>query len=234
MQFSIRRFETTASTNDDAKQAAEQGAAQGLVIHALQQTAGRGRQGRQWQSPPGNLYCSVLLRPQMARKDYGRYSFIAALAICDAIRDFLPDAAVELKWPNDVLVNGKKISGILLEAGEGWLVIGMGVNIQHLPENPLYPVTSLAAENALAPSPELVLNKILTALSSWYDIVEAEGFSPIRAAWLSRARKGPMRVRQPDGSEIQGQFADLDPEGNLRLLLPDGIEKSINTGDVFF
>jgi len=127
----------------------------------------------------------------------------------------------------------KKISGILLEAGEGYLVIGMGLNVLNLPENPLYPTTSLASETTTPPPLETVLNKILVALGNWCDTADTQSFAPIRAAWLSHARKGPMRVRLPNG-EIQGQFADLDVDGNLRLLLPDGTERSISTGDVFF
>lgn len=233
MKFDIRRLDTTVSTNDDVKWAAESDAAEGVVVWALQQSAGRGRQGRLWKSPAGNLYCSVLLRPKTALRDWGRYSFVAALAICDAVRGLLPDATVELKWPNDVLVNGKKICGILLESGEGWLVVGMGLNVRHVPENPLYPVTSLLAENAVVPELEAVLGKVLEALGLWYDRLNTEGFASVRAAWLSFARKGPMRVRLPDG-EIQGEFADLDENGNLRLLLANGTEKSISTGDVFF
>lgn len=138
----IRRLVTTSSTNDDAKRAAEAGEGEGLVVHALQQTAGRGRHGRTWHSPEGNLYCSALLRPGDARL-FGHYSFVAALALADTVRAFVPQVNITLKWPNDVLVNGKKIGGILLEAGEGWLVIGMGLNIRHYPDNAMYPATSL-------------------------------------------------------------------------------------------
>jgi BirA family biotin operon repressor/biotin-[acetyl-CoA-carboxylase] ligase len=243
VKFDIRRLETTASTNDDAKQAAESGAAEGLVIWALQQSAGRARQGRQWHSPAGNLTFSVLLRPKATLRDYGRYSFVAALAIYDAVRVFLPDALIELKWPNDVLVNGKKISGILLEAGAGqtakqslgvgWLVVGIGLNVQHVPEKPLYPVTSLAAEKAVVLDLDLALDRVLKALASWCDIADSQGFAPIRAAWITRARKGMMRVRLPR-EEIYGQFADLDAQGNLRLLMADGSKRLVNAGDVFF
>jgi BirA family biotin operon repressor/biotin-[acetyl-CoA-carboxylase] ligase len=232
MQFDIRKIDTTPSTNDEAKQAAAQGAAEGLVIQALSQSAGRGRQGRQWQSPAGNLYCSVLLRPRTEQRHYGLCSFIAALAIRDAVHAFLPKAAVELKWPNDVLVNGKKISGILLEAGDGWLVVGMGINVEHMPGNPLYPVTSLAGEQSEA-SVDQILAKLLVALGFWYETLENQGFAPIRAAWLIHARKGAMRVRLP-AEETSGEFVDLDDQGNLHLLLSNGTKRLFNTGDVFF
>ena len=233
MHIDIRRLPTTASTNDDAKQAAEAGAAEGLVVWALEQNAGRGRQGRQWESPAGNLYVSVVLRPPTARREWGHYSFVAALAIYDCVGGFLPHSLVELKWPNDVVVGGKKISGILLESGEEWLVVGIGLNVLHSPQNPLYPSTSLSAEKAEIPSLEDILTNILKAFGAWYDRMDVEGFAPIRAAWLARARKGCVRVRLDQG-ELQGQFVDLDENGALRLLLVDGTEKSVNTGDVFF
>ena len=232
MHFDIRRLPITASTNDDAKLAAEVGAAEGLVIWALEQNVGRGRQGRQWESPAGNLYASVVLRPPTARREWGRYSFVAALAIYDCVGGFLPHSLVELKWPNDVLVGGKKISGILLESGEDFLVVGMGLNVLHSPENPLYPATSLSVEQAEIPPLEDILTNILKAFGVWYDRMKAEGFAPVRAAWLARARQGAVRVRLDQG-EIHGQFVDLDENGALRLLLADGTEKSITTGDVF-
>src|SRR5262249_14501963 len=100
----VRWLEGTASTNDDARRAAEAGEAEGLVIAAKRQTAGRGRQGRVWESPEGNLYCSVLLCPKSIPRDAGLYSFVAALAVYDVVAALLPQANIRLKWPNDVLV----------------------------------------------------------------------------------------------------------------------------------
>lgn len=115
MKFRICQIPITDSTNSDAKKAAEAGEPEGLVIQANRQTAGKGRQGRNWESPEGNLYASILLRPKCSPQEAGHYSFIAALAVHDTISSFLPNADTKLKWPNDVLVNDKKISGILLE-----------------------------------------------------------------------------------------------------------------------
>ncbi|MDE2029268.1 MAG: biotin--[acetyl-CoA-carboxylase] ligase [Alphaproteobacteria bacterium] len=233
MRFDIKQLEQTASTNDDARQAAENGAPAGTVIWALRQSAGRGRQGRVWESPEGNLYCSIVLRPAIERGAWGLYSFVAALAIADTMRGFLPSAPIELKWPNDVLVGGKKISGLLLEAGENFLIVGIGLNIRHSPENPLYPATSLAAEGAGMLQAEVVLDELLAALGRWAERLEKQGFAPIRDAWLAHARKGALRVRLPD-AEIQGEFAGLDEQGRLQLRLADRTICVIASGDVFF
>jgi BirA family biotin operon repressor/biotin-[acetyl-CoA-carboxylase] ligase len=235
MNWRIRTLAATASTNDDAKQAAEAGEAEGLVIHAPEQKAGRGRQGRQWESPKGNLYCSILLRPPGELRTYGQYSFVAALALYDTVKGLLPDTNIFLKWPNDVLVNGKKISGILLEAGSDWLVIGMGLNVLHYPVNALYPCTSI--RDCLKQDSGVELNSILKSLLGhlryWYEIMRKDGFEPIRATWLERAQKGPMTVKLLDQT-IEGTFGDIDEQGHLHLRLPNGMERVVATGDVFF
>ena len=234
MKFNIQKFNETSSTNDDAKHAAETGAPEGLVIWSLRQSAGRGRLGRVWESSEGNLSFSLLVRPSVPVREYGRYSFIAALAVYDVVAEILKTAGtIEIKWPNDILVGGKKISGILLEAGDGWLVIGIGLNVLQMPKNPLYPVTSLAAETQDVPTVEFVLKKVLEAFAVWDGIANQQGFAPLRAAWLSRARKSAMRVRLPQ-EEIQGDFLDLDETGNLRLRLENGTERCLSSGDVFF
>jgi BirA family biotin operon repressor/biotin-[acetyl-CoA-carboxylase] ligase len=230
--FDIRKQDVTESTNDDAKAAAEAGVPEGAVFWALSQRSGRGRRGRSWASPEGNLYCSVVLRPITNTRNYGYYSFVAALAIADIVHALLPNAVLELKWPNDVLIGGKKISGVLIEAGLGWLVIGTGINIQHFPENPLYPVTSLGSEGAALPPLEDILALLLRALGRWCDVLETQGFAPIRTAWLARARKGAMTAHLPN-EVLSGTFVDLDEVGNLHLILPNGTVRCINTGDVF-
>jgi BirA family biotin operon repressor/biotin-[acetyl-CoA-carboxylase] ligase len=171
---------------------------------------------------------SGFLQPQL-----GHFSFVASLALHDAIRDFLPQAAITLKWPNDVLANGKKIGGILLESGEGWLVIGIGLNVAHYPLDTLYPATSLQAEGLRQADLPKILNTLLTHISHWYATIQREGFAPVRAAWLQRAQKGELTVKLPDRT-ITGTFIALDDSGALRLRLPDGSENSIATGDVFF
>ncbi len=234
MLFTISSLAETGSTNDDVKKVAEKGAAEGTVIWALKQKAGRGRGGRLWQSPEGNLYFSVLLRPALPAEEWGLYSFVFALAVSDAVGAFLPSSPIELKWPNDVLVGGKKICGILLEAVEGGLVAGVGINVLHVPRDPHYPVTSLAQEKAETKDLKIILDKVLESLGFWCGRLNAEGFAPIRENWLKWARKGDMTVKISKGIEIRGRFADLDSKGNLCLTLEGGTARSISTGDVFF
>jgi BirA family transcriptional regulator, biotin operon repressor / biotin---[acetyl-CoA-carboxylase] ligase len=255
--FHLKQLSSTESTNAEAKRAAEAGEAEGLVVQALRQTAGRGRQGRAWESPEGNLYMSVLLRPRCSPQEAGLYSFVAALAVCDAVRAFLPEADIKLKWPNDVLVGGKKISGILLEAAPvergvvDWLVVGIGVNILHHPEGGLYPATSLAGEEAFSiqhsvfakASPDksafrdepvqTILTKCLQSLDHWRRMLLNEGFGPVREAWMARAKTGLIEARLPHDT-VLGEFDGLDVRGSLILRLPDGTKRAIAAGDVFF
>ncbi|MDD3371063.1 MAG: biotin--[acetyl-CoA-carboxylase] ligase [Alphaproteobacteria bacterium] len=244
MLFDIRKRDVTTSTNDDAKRAAVAGAPEGFVIWALHQTQGRGRIGRPWQSDEGNLFFSVVLRPPLPRSEWAGYSFVAALAVQETVdyyvnKDiegaFSVPHNVEMKWPNDVLVDGKKISGILLESeDDNWLVLGIGINVRCDPDNPMYPATSLASETPAVPELGDLLDRVLDSFDSWYARLNHEGFLPIRAAWLMNARKGTMRVKLPaKATEFYGEFLDLDIEGALRLRLQDGSERKVSAGDVF-
>jgi BirA family biotin operon repressor/biotin-[acetyl-CoA-carboxylase] ligase len=231
--WQIKKLELTASTNDDAKQEAERGAPEGLVIHATQQTAGRGRHGRVWESPAGNLYTSIVLRPEGTLSSIGFFSFVVALAISDTIRDYLPPETVSLKWPNDVLVNGKKISGILLESGDGYLVIGIGINVAHYPAQTLYPTTSLVAESPnTVRDVDSVLQNLLKHLAVWYTEFQHNGFLPIRDAWQKRAGTGRVQVKT-SGQNVDGDFVGIDLNGCLRIRLADGTDRTFSTGDVF-
>jgi BirA family transcriptional regulator, biotin operon repressor / biotin---[acetyl-CoA-carboxylase] ligase len=227
----IRRLDNTASTNDDVRRAAEAGEGEGLVIVAAEQSAGRGRQGRVWESPAGNLYCSVLLCPTNMQQQAPLYSFVASLAVYDTVVAFLPRAAVTLKWPNDILVSGKKISGILLEVTGDVVIIGVGLNIAHYPADALYPATSLKTEGAGQVEPAAALEGLLERLRLWHDLMQTKGFAPVREKWLERAQRGKLTVRLPQET-LQGDFAGLDEQGRLRLLLERGAERAISAGDV--
>lgn len=236
--FRVRVLDVTSSTNEDVKQAAMAGEPEGLVLKAKRQTAGKGRQGRVWESPEGNLYVSVLLRPQCAAQESGLFSFVTALAVHEAVLKVLPQADVKLKWPNDVLVNGKKIGGILLESSGAekdrveWLVIGVGINVSSHPEGTLYPTTSLAAEGGQVELDD-VLEAFLNGLDHWRLTLRHDGFRHVRRSWLAQAQAGAMRVRLSD-EEICGQFGGIDEKGRLILRLANGAEQAIEAGDVFF
>ena len=226
----VRHLAETSSTNDEALAAAATGEPEGLVIHAARQTSGRGRRGRVWHSGEGNLFCSLLLRPQTSPNTL--YSFVAALTVQEAVTALLPESDVRLKWPNDVLVGGKKISGILLEAGQGdALVVGIGINVTQYPSDTPTPATSLAEEGCVTTA-EDVLQKLLASFAQWDNVMRREGFAPIRTAWLARAHTGAMTVRLPEET-LQGTFGGLEPDGCLRLILADGTARRIACGDVF-
>lgn len=228
----IQQAAVTASTNDDAKLATEKGEAEGLVVWALKQTSGRGRHGRTWESPEGNLYCSVLLRPPTNMSASGLYSFVAANAMYDTVRQCLPIADITLKWPNDVLVEGRKIGGILLETAGDALIIGMGLNVLHHPSDGLYPSTSLRDMEATPKPLDEILDMLLQNLRHWYEAMKKDDFGPVREVWLKHAATGTMSVRLPNGT-VSGDFAGLSEDGCLQLHLADGSERAIATGDVF-
>ncbi|MDD3287986.1 MAG: biotin--[acetyl-CoA-carboxylase] ligase [Alphaproteobacteria bacterium] len=238
IDYDIHSIMETGSTNTDAKKAASEGALEGLIIHAFKQTTGKGRHGRTWESPEGNLYFSILLRPNCKLADVSAYNFITALAIFDTVQSFLPKANIELKWPNDVMISGKKVSGILIETAEAvegvidWLVIGIGINIKAYPQEAGYPATSLEAEGAMVSIRE-VLDLYLKNFESWRLLLLSNGFTPIRQIWLKRVRRGQISVRLPDETVV-GEFVGIDDLGKMILRTTDGVEHSIAAGDVFF
>ncbi len=238
--YRLGRFAEIDSTNEEAKREAARGAAEGTLIWAHAQSAGRGRRGRHWVSVPGNLYMSVLLRPPVGPGAAAQLGFAAALAVGDAVLPLLPAAAgLAYKWPNDVLVGGRKISGILLESqatGEGrldWLVVGIGVNLVSFPPDAEFPATSLAAAGAAAIGVDAMLEAVAGRFHFWYERWRVDGFRPLREAWLERAAGigAPIRVRLHNG-ESEGRFVGLDTEG--ALLIEDAAgRRRIAAGDVF-
>ncbi len=230
--FEIRTYASLGSTNDEARRLAREGAAEGTVVTALEQTAGRGRHGRGWASPPGNLYLSLLLRPNLPPGRLGELAFLAGLAVAETVAALLPAGrAVTLKWPNDVLVDGAKTAGILIEQEAEAAVIGIGLNLAHCPADTPYPATTLAAagaETGVAAARACLLDRLAAALVRW----RGEGFAPIRSAWLARAHPlgAALSVRLPEGA-ITGRFAGLDPGGALLIETVDG-PRRITSGEV--
>ena len=230
--FAIRIYASLGSTNDEARRLAREGAAEGTVVTALEQTAGRGRHGRGWASPPGNLYLSLLLRPDLPPTRLGELAFLAGLAVADTVAALLPaGCAVTLKWPNDVLVDGAKTAGILIEQEGTAAIVGIGLNLAHCPTGTPYPTTSLAAAGVEVPVPaarERLLGALAAALARW----RGEGFAAIRDAWLARAHPlgTALNVRLPEGV-IAGSFAGLDPAGALLIETAAG-PRRIASGEV--
>lgn len=239
--YRLKAFDTLDSTNEEAKRQALAGADPGLVVWAKSQSAGRGRRGRTWVSPAGGLYFSLLLKPDCPPARAAQLSFVSALAVAEGVAPDLPrDRGIAFKWPNDLLVNGRKISGILLESGGGsarvaWLVVGIGINVDSHPEGTEYPATSLFGEGAKGVRHGELLGRVVAAFHGWLGIWEREGFEPVREAWLGAARGlgEPISVRLPDRT-LDGIFRGLAAEGALILdVLGEG-ERIIPAGDVYF
>jgi BirA family biotin operon repressor/biotin-[acetyl-CoA-carboxylase] ligase len=233
----LRILSEAPSTSDMLAALAAEGAPEGTAILARRQTAGRGRAGRGWDSPAGNLHLSVLLRPAAPLRDVPLFGLAAAAALADASAAALPPGApVGLKWPNDLLLGGAKAGGILAEAtGEdgriAHLILGIGVNLSHAPALPDRPTACFAA---FGPPPEPVgfAGVLLDALARRLGQLAAEGFAPIREAWLARgpAPGAPVTVRGT-AAPRSGRFAGLAPDGSL-LLDEDGGCRAIAAGEV--
>ena len=238
--FRITEVPSIDSTNAALREQAAAGEPEGLVLRADEQTAGRGRRGRDWNSPAGNLYVSLLLRPDCAPAQGATIGFVAAVALGRVLRDLTP-ADVLHKWPNDLLVGGGKLSGVLLEAGTkvdgrlDWLVLGMGVNIRSHPETGLYPTTDLVASGGPSLSSRELLDRFLAVFGPAYETWVQGGFQAIRADWLAFAAGiGERVVARLEREEVAGSFADLDSDGALIMRLESGQQRRISAGDVFF
>ena len=234
------------STSDLARAAAREGAPAGSAFMLGEQTAGRGRQGRKWSSQRGGMYVSVLLYPSRSVNSWFALSFATALAIYDVVKTHLteqilqhdadlPIPAIGLKWPNDVLVNNRKVAGILLEARGDSLIIGSGVNIDAIDpidQNP-YPPIAFGDFSGILPGPKQLAESYLKRLQFYYDLWERDGFGPIRELWLRKAlhMKQIISVHVAD-QKIIGTCSDLLDDGGLVLLDEYGTSHHITTGDV--
>lgn len=233
-------YDTVGSTNDEAKRLAGDGAKAGTLVWALEQTAGHGRRGRVWVSPRGNLYASLILRPDCPTDQAAQLGFVAALAVGGALGALLPGLdSLSYKWPNDILVGGRKIAGILLESEMGagtvlaFVVVGVGVNLASAPRDVEFPATSVAAERLGAVTPAAMLEAFAGHFQSWAQRWGEEGFAPVRAAWRSRAASlgKPIRVRL-EAATLHGRFLDIDEQGAL-LLEAAGERRRILAGRIF-
>ena len=232
--------ESIGSTNDKAKRLARNGAPEGTLVWALEQTAGRGRRGRVWVSPPGNLYASLILRPRCPIDQAAQLGFVAALAVGDTLTSTTQKRldALSYKWPNDVLLRGRKIAGILLESGLGegevpeFVVVGVGINLLSSPRDAEYPATSIA-EEGLGTAPSAALEGFARHFQAWAERWREGGFAPIRRSW----RAGAMALGEPirvhlEPATLHGRFIDIDQHGAL-LLESAGELQRVAAGEVF-
>jgi BirA family biotin operon repressor/biotin-[acetyl-CoA-carboxylase] ligase len=231
-QFTVWHHDRIGSTNDEARRLAKEGAPHGTVVHADEQTAGRGRMAHTWFSPPGNLYLSILLRTAQPAARTAELSFLAALAVADTAEALLPrQTRAMLKWPNDVLVSGAKIAGILLEQVDDATVMGIGLNVLEAPSNAAYKTTTIVANGGIASvdgARDILLDRLGRHLATW----RADGFAPIREQWLNRSYPLGAAIRVNSGGQpVAGHFAGLDIDGALLLDTPQGRQR-ILAGEV--
>ncbi|MFW5679168.1 MAG: biotin--[acetyl-CoA-carboxylase] ligase [Pseudomonadota bacterium] len=224
--FRIEAHDEVGSTQDLARAHARAGMGD-VVVVARRQTAGRGRLDRAWTSPEGNLYASVVLPVALPPRLLPCSSLVVAVALAEAIEDL--GGRPRLKWPNDLLLDGRKIAGILLELDSGHLLIGTGINIAAAP--PLETATSLAAAG-IATTPDRLLAAYLPHLRNRFTRLHEAGFAPIREAWLARAAGlgADLRVVR-SGDVLLGRHGGIDETGALRVETPSGVV-SVAVGDV--
>jgi BirA family biotin operon repressor/biotin-[acetyl-CoA-carboxylase] ligase len=233
--FRLIAYDAVTSTNTEALRLSDTGERGPLWLTAHTQSAGRGRRGRNWTSVRGNLYASLLLPDPAPLARRPEVSFVAALAVHDAVAAHSPHIDLRLKWPNDLLANGRKCAGILIEAGaHDALVIGIGINCVSHPAGTDYPAADLTREGAAVGAQELftaLSNAMVDRLAQWR---RGEGFAEVRADWLERASGlgRDLRVHLPD-RVLSGSFDGLDEHGRLLLRLADGRRETISAGDVF-
>ena len=240
----ILRHDELPSTNDEALRLAAEGADAFTVVAADTQSAGRGRNGRAWRSPSGvGLYASMVLRPNLAVGELPLLTLLAGVAAAEAIRA-ATGLPAGLKWPNDVLVRGHKVAGILCEAslgagGDGGAVVvaGLGVNVntlpQDLPERPLYPASSLAAESGRLHDRDALLETWIARSRHWMATLKADGAAPLVARWneLDALAGLPVSIACAGGAVVAGIGRGVDATGALRVETDDGIAHVI-VGDV--
>lgn len=237
--YDRRILASVDSTNAEAARIAP-GLNGPVWIMAHRQTAARGRRGRAWAMPEGN-FAATLVLPERDAPRAALRSFVAALALAEALGASAPGVMLALKWPNDVLLNGGKVAGILLESvARGTAVaIGIGVNLAAAPEagtleeGALRPV-SVLGETGARLEPEAFLGRLAGAYAAWEARFSAEGFAPVRTAWLSRAARLGERIVARTGSDsVAGRFEDIAADGALILATPEG-RRTIHAADVFF
>jgi BirA family biotin operon repressor/biotin-[acetyl-CoA-carboxylase] ligase len=235
-------FEQIGSTNTHARELAESNAAEGEVVIAESQTHGRGRLGRRWESPPWtNLYFSIVLRPKLAPQHAAQITLMAAVGVAEAVASFITQE-ITIKWPNDILVDGRKLAGILTEAccNAGrveYVILGVGINvntaIDSMPADIRRHATSLFDLTGKNVPRENVLHRLIRDLDRCYGVLEASGFHALRPRWEARFNLRGKRVRaELNGQVVTGRACGIDRSGALVLEDENGMLKTIIAGDV--
>lgn len=236
-------IQLTGSTNADAFRLAENGSIEGTVVLADSQTGGKGRRGRLWSSPAGvNLYCSVILRPAIMPHEAPQLTFLSAVAVARAI-ELTTRLTPEIKWPNDLLISGKKVAGLLNEMsaetdGINFVILGIGVNLNmtadQFPQDLRHPATSLLLESGTRVDRSRFTGTMLNELDRLYTEFLAHGFGPVREEWQQRCNANGRQVLVSDsGTECTGgRFVGIDSDGAMLLRSDEGTMHRITCGDV--
>lgn len=229
-KFNIETIDFTGSTNSDLIKRADAGAPDGLWLRAKAQSSGRGRSARQWVSPIGNIYASTIIRLKYDDPSATHLAFVAANAIYDSIKKYIPNDDVMIKWPNDILVNGAKICGILLERSHDAVILGVGVNLVHSPQNIDRAAISMAELGVEPPNPDRFMHILAANINRWIKIWRKEGFADICEYWLGHAHPLGQKISYGD---YNGVFAGLNSDGACLLRWDGGDIITINAGDIF-
>lgn len=237
--YRLAFFEELDSTNSEALRQAGEGEAHGLWVWALSQGEGRGRLGRRWESLAGNLFASLLLRPDCSAMTAAQLGFVGGLALYDTVKGMGGEPVITLKWPNDLLCDARKAGGILLEStsdksGAIAVVMGIGLNLSEHPQGTEYPATDLT-QHGIETTPAEALERLAQACDRWLSVwSNGAHFGDIRTAWMERSLpvNAPLEVKLSD-ERLQGAYRGIDNEGALILALGDGGERRITTGDIF-
>jgi len=245
--YHLLTYQTVDSTNEEAKRLVLGGGAHGAFLWSLRQTAGRGSRNRDWISHDGNLFVSILLQPGCNLDRLPQLSYVTAIAARESISPlFGAEHDIQFKWPNDILLNGKKLAGILLESLETtdeydhsrqrWSIVGLGMNIESCPdaEGLSLPATYIKENGPELVSAKIVLSRFIHEFIHWYSVWQKQGFPIIRDYWMRHcAHHGQELTVKIGNDEVKGQFSQLDRRGNLILKCAEtGGEKCIAAGEV--
>jgi BirA family biotin operon repressor/biotin-[acetyl-CoA-carboxylase] ligase len=240
----VRWYDEIDSTNAEARRLAEAGEMGPLWIAARRQTQGRGRRGRAWSTGEGNLAATLLVSPDVPVAEAAQLSFVAVFAVRAMARDWVDQHLLKFKWPNDLLLDGGKVSGLLLESGRRdhgsvWLAIGVGVNLASAPSGTELAATCFADHlkpGAETPTPEEALGSLSQKMAARISAWTRSGFEPFRVDWLRGAHGigGPCVARLAEGRSLEGVAEGMDEDGALLLRLASGEVRRITAGDVFF